>query len=321
MARRVFGLVLALGLAAGCAPAPEPAPPAEAPTPAPTDLRQDVMPDGPVPPRSAASRALAEHYRAVEIRRRSRGLLRTDGGGPDAPITRASLVRNFATIALQEEYTRGEGLSPATGEASAVKKWRLPVRIVAEFGPSVPGDQAIADRNALIGYARRLSDITGHPISVTDGQDANFRVLFVGADDLPLVAPRIRAILPNTSERVLTLFDRLPRGIHCLVLAFSREPGGYEYGNAIAVIRAEHPDLMRLSCIHEEVAQALGLANDSRRARPSIFNDDEEFALLTGHDALLLQILYDPALEPGMDLETAMPIVQARARALLEQGS
>ena len=46
---------------------------------------------------------------------------------------------------------------------------------------------------------------------------------------------------------------------------------------AVAIVRGEHPDLMRLSCIHEELAQGLGLANDSPYARPSVFNDDEEF--------------------------------------------
>ena len=40
------------------------------------------------------------------------------------------------------------------------------------------------------------------------------------------------------------------------------------YTRAFAVIRAEHPDLLRLSCLHEEIAQGLGLANDSPRARP-----------------------------------------------------
>jgi hypothetical protein len=49
------------------------------------------------------------------------------------------------------------------------------------------------------------------------------------------------------------------------------------------VIRAEHPDLMRLSCIHEESPKALALATTAPTARPSIFNDDEEFALLTRH--------------------------------------
>jgi len=82
------------------------------------------------------------------------------------------------------------------------------------------------------------------------------------------------------------------------------------------VIRSEHPDLLRLSCIHEELTQGLGLPNDSPRARPSIFNDDEEFALLTDQDELLLRILYNPALRPGMTAAEARPIVESLARRL-----
>ena len=84
-----------------------------------------------------------------------------------------------------------------------------------------------------------------------------------------------------------------------------------------AVIRAEHPDLLRLSCIHEEIAQGLGLANDSPTARPSIFNDDEEFALLTRQDELMLKMLYNPALRPGMTEAEARPIVESLAASLV----
>jgi Protein of unknown function (DUF2927) len=52
-------------------------------------------------------------------------------------------------------------------------------------------------------------------------------------------------------------------------------------------------------------------------ARSSIFNDDEEFALLTDHDELLLRILYSPDLRPGMTPEEARPIVFSLARRLL----
>ena len=86
------------------------------------------------------------------------------------------------------------------------------------------------------------------------------------------------------------------------------------YRGAIAVIRAEQPDLMRLSCIHEEIAQGLGLANDSPYARPSIFNDDDEFALLTSHDEMLLAMLYDPRLEIGMRIDEARPTLRILAR-------
>ena len=71
---------------------------------------------------------------------------------------------------------------------------------------------------------------------------------------------------------------------------------------------------MRHACIHEEVAQGLGLPNDSPYARPSIFNDDDEFALLTSHDEALLRMLYDPRLKNGMTVDEARPIVRILAR-------
>jgi hypothetical protein len=72
-----------------------------------------------------------------------------------------------------------------------------------------------------------------------------------------------------------------------------------------------------MACIHEELAQGLGLANDDPQARPSIFNDDEEFALLTGHDELLLQMLYDPRLRTGMTAAEAAPVVREIAAEVM----
>ena len=93
-----------------------------------------------------------------------------------------------------------------------------------------------------------------------------------------------------------------------------------EISQAVAVIRSELPLLLRLSCIHEELAQGLGLSNDSPRARPSIFNDDDEFGRLTAMDALMLAMLYDPALTPGMGADEARPIVSALAAAQFGAG-
>ncbi|MCB1395117.1 MAG: DUF2927 domain-containing protein, partial [Rhodobacteraceae bacterium] len=107
-----------------------------------------------------------------------------------------------------------------------------------------------------------------------------------------------------------------PRETFCLVMAFSRD-GSAAYSEAVAIIRAEHPDLTRLACYHEELTQGLGLASDSDRARPSIFNDDQEFALLTDHDLLLLRIHYDPRLRPGMTEATARPLIFTIASELV----
>ena len=122
--------------------------------------------------------------------------------------------------------------------------------------------------------------------------------------------------LPQLTANDVAGVTQMPRSTYCIVYAQSDGDSGI-YTRAFAVIRAEHPDLLRLSCIHEEIAQALGLPNDSPTARPSIFNDDEEFALLTKQDELMLKILYNPALHPGMLLPEAQPIVETLASRLL----
>jgi hypothetical protein len=304
----------ALALLTGCQTSTlAPRTTAVAPQTRPASLVAPVTPAAPTV--SRASAALATYYTRVQADLLTRGLLRTDGGGPDTQFTDTMLVRNFERIALAEEYQRGAGLTPSSGDSSAVKKWLKPIRVAVEFGTNVPAAQQPGDRAQVAQYAARLSRVTGHPITMS-ARDANFHVLFVSEDDRSSIAPRIRQIVPDVAPSALRLFDTLPRAIHCLVIAFSEEPGGFEYGQAVAVIRSEHPDLLRQSCVHEEMAQGLGLGNDDPRARPSIFNDDDEFALLTSHDEMLLKILYDPRLKPGMSVEQARPVVMERARAL-----
>jgi hypothetical protein len=268
------------------------------------------------PAPSASSRALQTYYARVEADLLSQGLLRTDGGGPDTPFDARSLTLNFERIALRDEYARGRGYEKSDDSLGPVKKWQRPVRVAAEFGASVRADQRAADTATLANYVARLARVTGHSISMVD-TNPNFVVMFVGEDDRQMVAPRVLSLVPNANRNSLKIFDHLPKDIHCLVVAFSSQPASYDYGKAVAVIRSEHPDLLRKSCIHEEVAQGLGLGNDSPRARPSIFNDDDEFALLTSHDEYLLRILYNPRLAAGMTAQTARPIVRNIADALM----
>lgn len=265
----------------------------------------------PEPPRSAqpsaASKSLSAYYLRVEQNLIAQGLLRTDGGGIDTPYSEIDLIRNFERIAFYDEYARGGGLRSSDGTPSRLKRWTQAVRLSVEFGASVPDAQRAADRAEIARYTSRLARITGHPISISSASP-NFHVFIVSEDDRKTLSPRIRQIVPSINGTALALFDNLPRSIHCFVIAFSGTAGGYDYAQAIALIRAEHPPVLRKSCMHEEIAQGLGLANDSPRARPSIFNDDDEFAFLTTHDEELLRLLYNPRLRPGMSLDQARPI-------------
>lgn len=265
--------------------------------------------------RSDASRQLSVHYRRVEDDLVARGLLRTDGGGPDTTFTDTILARNFVRIALFDEFINQGGNLQARPTISRLKRWEQPVRFAVEFGASVPDAQRTQDDAEITDYVARLSRITGHPMSVSDA-GANFHVLVLNEDDRLGFEQRLRGLVPGIDDTSVRAFLDVPRDTLCLVLAFSRgdQP---DYSQAVALIRAEHPDLMRQACIHEELAQGLGLANDSPRARPSIFNDDEEFGLLTTHDELLLQMLYDDRLQPGMSAAEAAPIARRLADEIM----
>ncbi|SFE48476.1 DUF2927 domain-containing protein [Roseivivax sediminis] len=306
--------LLAVALA-GCDASVAPAPPAVKPEARPARPAPAAEPETPPAP-SQRSAELASYYARLERDLVGQGLLRTDGGGPDTPVTDTRLARDFERIALAEEYERGAGLRPSSGALGRVKRWQIPVRVDAEFGASVDAEAVRRETGTLRRYVDRLARVTGHPITMSP-TNPNFHVLFMSEDDRSNVAPRVKELVPDIDGASLAVLQTLPREIHCLVIAFSDKPGGYSYGRAVALVRAEHPNLLMKSCIHEEVAQGLGLANDSPQARPSIFNDDDEFALLTTHDEMLLEILYDPRLRAGMTAEEARPIVREIATELV----
>lgn len=275
---------------------------------------REEPPQEPVEP-SAESRELSRYFLRLQNDLLAQGLLRGDGGGPDTPFSDAILARNFVRIALFDEYiTDGDFLRPQA-TISKLRRWDQPVRMAVEFGASVPEEQRRLDRNSINAFAARLGRTTGHPISVTD-QSPNFHVLIVSEDDRPAFAERIRQIVPGIATSNLNTMINLPRDQLCIVVAFS-EGGSSSYLKAISIIRSEHPNLLRTSCIHEELSQGLGLANDSPQARPSIFNDDEEFGLLTSHDELLLKMLYDDRFKTGMTAAQAAPIARQIAKELL----
>ncbi len=68
-------------------------------------------------------------------------------------------------------------------------------------------------------------------------------------------------------------------------------------------------------CLHEEITQALGPANDLYRLPDSIWNDDNLHGVATSFDMLILRVLYQPELTSGMtrtEVAAALPALFAR---------
>ena len=247
-------------------------------------------------------RPSAEYYAAYQVALRAEGKLRTETAPPDAPYDAADLVRNFERIALYNEadvtLTGGEN----NRRPSALRRWAEPLRYNL-FGEAV-GSHDVAEVASLMG---RIAGLTGLEITETE-DDLNLIILITVPGERDEVSAELEAVNPAMA-RIFDLW-RHSSTLICAGTLLRVDDDDYRISAALVVIGSETEGLMRRSCLHEEIVQSFGLTNDHPEVRPSIFNDDEEFALLTEHDEDLLRILYDPRLEPGMSGEEAMPIVE-----------
>lgn len=266
-------------------------------------------------PRTAESFDIEARFKRVSDNLVARGLLRIDGGGPDAPFTDEMVARNFNAVAFSEEFSGRGGQLVRVSRESTLHRWDKPVLIETIFGPSVSSDRTEQDKEEIAGFAARLSRITDHPIRSVE-RDGNFQVFVLNDQELRRSGTLLKRFMPELALPQIHFVEDMTPDTYCVVFTSDPEQDG-RIQRAIAVIRAELPDRLRTSCVHEEISQGLGLANDSAQARPSVFNDDDEFGRLTNHDELLLQLLYDPRLTPGMSAASAAALVKSIATGLI----
>ena len=255
------------------------------------------------------SRQLRQRYDHLATGLIAQGLLRTDAGSNSPRATPKALTELFNSLAFYDEYEPSSGFQPAQVTPTVLSKWQRPVKINLHFGPSLSPETRVKDTQFLSDYATQLSDITRHPIELTT-ELGNFHVVVVDEVHRMNMVQNLRkkdVLVPPNIQQVI---QRMPADIHCMVLTFSARHSPHIHEQALAVIRAEHPPMLKKACFHEEIAQGLGLHNDNPAAHPSIFNDDDEFAFLTNQDALLLRVLYDPRLPAGIELQEAQPLLK-----------
>lgn len=238
------------------------------------------------------------------------GKLRTDRAAKDIPFDRADLADHFGKVAfgIDPEFAR-DRTEAALAESQIIRKWRGPIRFRIYGHPSPP------DRRWIVGMFGRLPGLTGLDIAeATEGAEGrpNFLVFFLDQKQrievLQSYDPRGDDL---TREEMTDLFSDTTTCSTSAIYPSAKDDPDYGVIYLVAAsIRAELPDRMRTSCIEEEIVQSMGLIRDDDSVRPSIFNEDEEFAYMTRHDEYLLRILYDPRLTPGMPRDRAMPIVR-----------
>lgn len=238
---------------------------------------------GPVPEDKRAS------FAAYQTDLQARGLLRTDRVAADVPYSNRELAEHFRRIAF---YTFP---GDARRVAKPLTKWTGPLRY------AVVGQRG--DMPEIDGFMAHMSALTALDIESTAEERANFLIMVL--DDA--AQAQVAASFEDDPSRdfFLSFMDAIR---DCGAIS-GWTPTDPTIRKGLVYLHGDLAGLYRTLCYHEEIAQSLGLFNDDPAVRPSIFNDDEEFALLTTHDEYLLRILYDPRLKPGMTPPEAMPVV------------
>ncbi|MEM6762948.1 MAG: DUF2927 domain-containing protein [Pseudomonadota bacterium] len=136
---------------------------------------------------------------------------------------------------------------------------------------------------------------------VRDQANANFRLLIVRKADFAAVVRReLKA-------------DAIAMNARCLV-GVNTQNGRIQRSTAIIV---GDDDFLFPRCLVEEVLQGLGPMNDDPALTKSVFNDTSRHTTFTAFDQAILNVLYHPAIKPGM---SGAEVHRAMPRALKDLG-
>ncbi|HET7409742.1 MAG TPA: DUF2927 domain-containing protein [Paracoccaceae bacterium] len=243
----------------------------------------------------------AEYWRKYQAMLTDKGLLRAERDPVDVTYSKEDLVRDFRAIMLTREYAKKAGDFVKNAAPRRLKKLDSVVRIDIR-GKTITD----TDMKHIRDFMDRLNRVTGVRM-VESEEDPMIRLMILTREER-LAFARHAARSPRWDFIAKNVANDL--GSAVCGTYYSRDRQDRNRIDYIIVIPAEVTGILRRSCIEEELGQTFGPGADFDGARPSIFNDDAEFALLTRHDEDLLRILYDPRLEPGMTVEEAMPVVR-----------
>jgi Protein of unknown function (DUF2927) len=208
-------------------------------------------------------------------------------GGVDDSLPNTQVVANLLEIVFGSEFV-GE-------DSDVVRKWTAPLR-VAIYAKD-PGRYRMLVEPVL----QQLGELTGLDIQLVD-QSApaqNAYILILGREQFYAYAET--HLSAGKNPRTNSYLD-------CFGIFAAARSGAIS--ELTAVIPEFVSEATKRSCVIEEIAQALGLPNDSFSVRPSIFNDDDAYQDLTWQDELFLRVLYDARVRPGMTRAEFEPLAR-----------
>ncbi|PDT68145.1 DUF2927 domain-containing protein [Bradyrhizobium sp. C9] len=212
-------------------------------------------------------------------------------------FTDAEIVEGFLKTAFGAEYH-------LAGRVDRIRKYDKPVRVFAD------GNRA--DRKVQL--AKVIADIRAKvqhlDIAMTDSNDAA-NVVVKLVRDRELYRTIATFYGQERAKEIRTSLDP-----QCL--SGFRKNENYEIEHSDVILTVDNGDFVFLDCAYEELLQSLGPINDTATVPWTMFNDSVSMGFFDVYDQYLLNLLYDPRIKPGMNVQevkAALPEVLTDVRA------
>jgi len=218
-------------------------------------------------------------------------------------FTDAQIAAGFFRVAFGSELGFREG-------SNRIRKYTKPVRVYIENNASP--DRAPAIRAIVADIGARIANLD---IAVTDRRhEANVIVRLVRDYDLETT---IRRLYGQRGEKIVKSLEP-----QCLS-GFSRDPS-YRIVRSDVILVADAGEFIFRDCAYEELLQALGPIQDTDKIGWTMFNDNVQMGFFGVYDQYLLNILYHPAVKPGMtpaEVRKRLPQIMPDVRAFVARNN
>ncbi|MGF1630703.1 MAG: DUF2927 domain-containing protein [Kiloniellaceae bacterium] len=189
-------------------------------------------------------------------------------------------------------------------------RWEQPLR-AALIDASSDHERQVARQ-----HLQDLADLTGLAIGEAPPQTANLLVFF--AADPFEAARRHRGHYAHRIPDARSFDGMLAARADstCFGFLWGGWPSGRGIDFAVVFIRTDRGERTVKGCLVQQTTQVLGLMHDLDPEADSIFSDSGRDVDLTAGDRLMVRLLYDPRLKPGMGWAETEPLARAALREI-----
>jgi hypothetical protein len=212
----------------------------------------------------------------------------------------AQIAGGFFKIAFGAEFH-------VAGRVDRVRKYAVPVRVYVDSLAKPDRRQEVAEVVADIRSRIKHLDIA----MAEERESANVVVTLVRDRDL---GKTIRALYGRDRAR------QIQRSLEPQCLSGFRKDPEFRIIKSDVLLVVDSGDFIFYDCAYEELLQALGPINDDPTVPWSMFNDNVQMGFFDVYDQYLLNILYDPRIQPGMtrqEVKALLPQILPDVRAFV----